>query len=207
MSLQALGTETLLSRAYKSCRLPELGWTVHRPADPEAGGQLLVSGGRQTEQHPAHRALAGPQGRHSSLGTPGQTHAREACFANGRFRCGWSQSGHRQTCGIHQGHFGVPATYGSPTSAWPRPVLRNMLGFDPLLSGPAERLGAERTLTGPIHMAHVFAASHRAAAALARPWRVQDSSPAWELGLDEEQSGCCRQKLTKPSGRQACSVS
>ena len=32
MSLQALGTETLLSRAYKSCRLPELGWTVHRPA-------------------------------------------------------------------------------------------------------------------------------------------------------------------------------
>ena len=97
--------------------------------------------------------------------------------------------------------------YGSLTSTWPRPVLCNVLGFDPLLSGPAERLGAERTLTRPINMAHVFAASHRAAAALARPRRVQDSSPPRELGLDKEQSGCCSQKLTKPSGRQACSVS
>ena len=33
--------------------------------------------------------------------------------------------------------------YSSPTSTWPKPVLCNMLGFDPPLSGPAARLGAE----------------------------------------------------------------
>lgn len=38
--------------------------------------------------------------------------------------------------------------YSSPTSTWPKPVLCNVLGFNPPLSGPAARLGAERTLTG-----------------------------------------------------------
>ena len=47
------------------------------------------------EQHPAHGALAGPQGKHCSLGaTPRQTHARETCFAKGRLGYGWSQPGH-----------------------------------------------------------------------------------------------------------------
>lgn len=57
-------------------------------------------------------------------------------------------SGHRQTCRLHHGRARVPATCVPPTSAWPRPGLCSVLGFNPLLSGPAERLGAERTLTG-----------------------------------------------------------
>lgn len=98
-----------------------------------------------------------------------------------------------------------PCHVRPPTSAWPRPGLYSVLGFDPHLSGPAERLGAERTLTGL--KTHPHGARLLPATGRLLHWHGHGTRAHPGNWGDEEQSGRSSHSLTNPSDRQARAVS